>query len=227
MGKAQGGGSGWVILTYSPRDKRLVNAWAADHTTTLAGGEPILVLDMYEHAYQMDFGAAAAKYIDAFFANIQWDEVNRRYERALAASHAIRDLDPHQAQRWAEDDVDLDRDERDVADVLLADEQRSPTSSEHEQYLLEARVEVAQEDEARRVLAVAVDDDLIDVDRREQGFDSLLELGGGDDRQRLRDVEWRHPYVSQVDRSRHGCSFNRVAILTPDSPRRTVGRQVR
>jgi Fe-Mn family superoxide dismutase len=51
MGKAQGGGSGWVILTYSPRDRRLVNAWAADHTTTLAGGEPILVLDMYEHAY--------------------------------------------------------------------------------------------------------------------------------------------------------------------------------
>ncbi|MBV8696703.1 MAG: superoxide dismutase, partial [Bradyrhizobium sp.] len=42
MGKAQGGGSGWVILTYSPRDKRLMNAWAADHTTTLAGGEPIL-----------------------------------------------------------------------------------------------------------------------------------------------------------------------------------------
>jgi superoxide dismutase, Fe-Mn family len=37
MGKAQGGGSGWVILAYSPRDKRLVNQWAADHTTTLAG----------------------------------------------------------------------------------------------------------------------------------------------------------------------------------------------
>jgi len=59
MGKAQGGGSGWVILTYSPHDKRLVNAWAADHTTTIAGGDPILVLDMYEHAYQMDFGARA------------------------------------------------------------------------------------------------------------------------------------------------------------------------
>ena len=145
----------------------------------------------------------------------------------LLYRRATGSIDPHQAQRWAEDDVDLDRDDRDVADVLLADEQRSPTSSEHEQYLLEARVEVAQEDEARRVLAVAVDDDLIDVDRREQGFDSLLELGGGDDRQRLRDVERGHPYVSQVDRSRHGCSFDRVAILTPDSPRRTVGRQVR
>jgi superoxide dismutase len=56
MGKAEGGGSGWVILAYSPRDKRLVNQWAADHTTTLAGGRPVLVLDMYEHAYHMDYG---------------------------------------------------------------------------------------------------------------------------------------------------------------------------
>jgi Fe-Mn family superoxide dismutase len=43
-----------VILACSPRDKRLVNQWAADHTTTLAGGRPALVLDMYEHAYHMD-----------------------------------------------------------------------------------------------------------------------------------------------------------------------------
>lgn len=66
MGKAEGGGSGWVILSYSPRDKRLVNQWAADHTTTLAGGRPVLVLDMYEHAYHMDYGAAAAKYVDIY-----------------------------------------------------------------------------------------------------------------------------------------------------------------
>ena len=38
IGKAEGGGSGWVLLTWSPRDKRLVNTWAADHATTLAGG---------------------------------------------------------------------------------------------------------------------------------------------------------------------------------------------
>ncbi|MCW2020873.1 UNVERIFIED_ORG: Fe-Mn family superoxide dismutase [Bradyrhizobium japonicum] len=66
MGKAEGEGSGWVILSFSPRDKRLVNQWAADHTTTLAGGRPVLVLDMYEHAYHMDFGAAAARYIDVY-----------------------------------------------------------------------------------------------------------------------------------------------------------------
>src|SRR6267154_1966357 len=81
MGKAEGGGSGWVILTYSPRDKRLVNAWAADHTTTLAGGQPVLVLDMYEHAYHMDFGAKADSYVDAYMNIIRWDNTAQLYER--------------------------------------------------------------------------------------------------------------------------------------------------
>lgn len=81
MGKAEGGGSGWVILAYSPRDKRLVNQWAADHTTTLAGGRPVLVLDMYEHAYQMDFGAAAARYVDIYMEAIRWDNAARLYEQ--------------------------------------------------------------------------------------------------------------------------------------------------
>jgi Fe-Mn family superoxide dismutase len=81
MGKAQGGGSGWVILAYSPRDKRLVNQWAADHTTTLAGGRPVLVLDMYEHAYHMDYGAAAAKYVDAFMEAIRWDNAVKLYDQ--------------------------------------------------------------------------------------------------------------------------------------------------
>src|SRR6201994_2195319 len=56
MGKAQRGGSGWVLLTWSPRDRRLVNQWAMDHSTTLAGGQPILALDMYEHSYHIDYG---------------------------------------------------------------------------------------------------------------------------------------------------------------------------
>ena len=81
MGKAEGGGSGWVILSYSPRDKRLVNQWAADHTTTLAGGRPVLVLDMYEHAYHMDYGAAAARYVDVFMEAIRWDNAVKLYER--------------------------------------------------------------------------------------------------------------------------------------------------
>jgi superoxide dismutase, Fe-Mn family len=81
MGKAEGGGSGWVILSYSPRDKRLVNQWAADHTTTLAGGRPVLVLDMYEHAYHMDYGAAAARYVDTYMEAIKWDNAARLYEQ--------------------------------------------------------------------------------------------------------------------------------------------------
>ena len=81
MGKAEGGGSGWVILAYSPRDKRLVNQWAADHTTTLAGGRPVLVLDMYEHAYHMDYGAAAAKYVDIYMEAIKWDNAAKLYEQ--------------------------------------------------------------------------------------------------------------------------------------------------
>jgi Fe-Mn family superoxide dismutase len=60
MGKALGGGSGWVLLSWSPRNGKLVNQWASDHCHTLAGGTPILALDMYEHSYHIDFGAKAA-----------------------------------------------------------------------------------------------------------------------------------------------------------------------
>lgn len=81
MGKAEGGGSGWVILAYSPRDKRLVNCWAADHTITLAGGHPILVMDMYEHAYQIDYGAKAGAYVEAFMQGIRWESASLAYEK--------------------------------------------------------------------------------------------------------------------------------------------------
>ena len=79
MGKAQGGGSGWVLLTWSPRDKKLVNQWAMDHTTTLAGGQPILALDMYEHSYHIDFGAKAGSYVDIFMNCIRWQSVERAF----------------------------------------------------------------------------------------------------------------------------------------------------
>lgn len=78
MGKALGGGSGWVLLTYSARDGKLLNQWAADHTHTLAGATPILALDMYEHSYHLDYGAKAAAYVDAFMQNINWESAARR-----------------------------------------------------------------------------------------------------------------------------------------------------
>jgi Fe-Mn family superoxide dismutase len=81
MGKALGGGSGWVLLTYSHRDGQLLNQWAADHAHATAGATPILALDMYEHSYHMDYGAKAAGYVDAFMENINWQAVAARHER--------------------------------------------------------------------------------------------------------------------------------------------------
>lgn len=72
------GGSGWVMLGFNTHTRQLENYWLADHAHGPAATLPLLVMDMYEHAYQMDFGAAAAKYIDAFFKNIQWDAVAAR-----------------------------------------------------------------------------------------------------------------------------------------------------
>ena len=86
MGKALGGGSGWVLLTFQPREGTLVNQWAADHTHALAGGVPILALDMYEHAYHLDFGARAGAYVDAFVANIGWKAVYEGYQQAVHAA---------------------------------------------------------------------------------------------------------------------------------------------
>jgi Fe-Mn family superoxide dismutase len=86
MGKALGGGSGWVLLVFQPREGSLVNVWSADHTHALAGGVPILALDMYEHAYHIDFGAAAGPYVDAFMDNINWATVYERYQNAVHAA---------------------------------------------------------------------------------------------------------------------------------------------
>ena len=80
IGQGLGGGSGWVVLGFNEHLKLLENYWLADHATNPAYTRPVLVMDMYEHAYQMDYGAAVAKYIDAFFANIQWESVAKRLD---------------------------------------------------------------------------------------------------------------------------------------------------
>jgi Fe-Mn family superoxide dismutase len=82
------GGSGWVTLSYNLYTGELHNYWAWDHSNSTPLGRPLLVLDMYEHAYQMDYGSAAAKYIDAFMLNVNWEEVNRRAEAATKISLA-------------------------------------------------------------------------------------------------------------------------------------------
>ena len=80
MGKALAGGSGWVLLSYSARDGKLVNQWAADHCHTLAGGQPILALDMYEHSYHIDYGAKVATYVDTYMNAIRWNNADRLFE---------------------------------------------------------------------------------------------------------------------------------------------------
>jgi Fe-Mn family superoxide dismutase len=86
MGKALGGGSGWVLLSWSRRDRKLVNQWAADHCHALAGGTPILALDMYEHSYQMDYGAKAASYVEAFMGVVSWANADRLFSQITDGS---------------------------------------------------------------------------------------------------------------------------------------------
>jgi superoxide dismutase, Fe-Mn family len=82
MGRALGGGSGWVLLTYVPREGRLANQYASDHSQSLANAIPVLAMDMYEHAYHIDFGANVAAYVDTFLRNIDWKGVAARYQGA-------------------------------------------------------------------------------------------------------------------------------------------------
>ncbi|HXU89128.1 MAG TPA: Fe-Mn family superoxide dismutase [Methylomirabilota bacterium] len=85
MGYALGGGSGWVLLCWAPRDGRLVNQYASDHSQSIAGAIPILALDMYEHAYHIDFGANVRAYVDTFLRNVDWQAVEGRFEDATKA----------------------------------------------------------------------------------------------------------------------------------------------
>jgi Fe-Mn family superoxide dismutase len=81
--KALAGGSGWAILAWSERLGRLVNQWAADHAHNLPGATPILALDMYEHAYHLDFGPKAAAYVDQVMANLNWERIGARFRLAI------------------------------------------------------------------------------------------------------------------------------------------------
>jgi superoxide dismutase, Fe-Mn family len=88
-GNALGGGSGWVIFSYNIHTGELHNYWSWDHMHNAPFSRPLLALDMYEHAYHMDYGAAAAKYIDAFMQNVNWEEVNRRFTSIQKAAASL------------------------------------------------------------------------------------------------------------------------------------------
>ncbi|MAY24946.1 MAG: superoxide dismutase [Polycyclovorans sp.] len=83
------GGAGWCVLSFNACSGELRNQWAWDHMHGAIGGLPLLVLDMYEHSYHLDYGSAAAKYLDAFLANVDWEIVEQRFEAALRAAAAM------------------------------------------------------------------------------------------------------------------------------------------
>ena len=85
-----GGGSGWVTLSLHAHTGELLTAWSGNHTQGPAAALPLLICDVYEHSYAMDYGAATAKYVDAFMRNVRWEEVQRRYLRAQKAAVALR-----------------------------------------------------------------------------------------------------------------------------------------
>ena len=90
IGNALGGGSGWVIFALNFHTGELHNYWSWDHMHNAPFSRPLLALDMYEHAYHMDYGAGAARYVDAFMQNVNWEEVNGRFTSAQKASATLR-----------------------------------------------------------------------------------------------------------------------------------------
>ena len=91
MGAGLGGGSGWVVLGFNLHTGRLENYWQWDHLHAPSATLPIMVMDMYEHSYQMDYGAAAIKYVDAFFQNIHWETTAKRLEKAVKTKAILAD----------------------------------------------------------------------------------------------------------------------------------------
>jgi Fe-Mn family superoxide dismutase len=124
MGKALAGGSGWVLLCWSPDLGRLMNQWAADHAHALAGADILLALDMYEHAYHLDFGANAGGYVDAFMRNLRWDYVATRLQRAQNAVAATTPGEAGLPEMTVEDLRDMFErgDKVAILDVRLAED---------------------------------------------------------------------------------------------------------
>lgn len=76
-------GIGWVIMCYDPQAKRLFNVWINEHDIGhLAGAVPLLVMDVFEHAYMLDYGIKKTDYINAFINAIDWSIVEQRFKNA-------------------------------------------------------------------------------------------------------------------------------------------------
>src|SRR5258706_12229708 len=122
MAKALAGGSGWAILAWSERLGQLINHWAADHAHGLPGATPILAIDMYEHAYHIDFGAGAAAYVDRVMANLSWERIGARYRLAIGEAKEDKFFLPYGAP--AEEEARISAEELKAA--LESDAARRP-----------------------------------------------------------------------------------------------------
>jgi len=75
-------GIGWTILYYDKIGDRLINLWVNEHNLGhLAGEAPLLPMDVFEHAYFIDYGTNRAEYITAFMNAVDWEEVEKRFEK--------------------------------------------------------------------------------------------------------------------------------------------------
>jgi Fe-Mn family superoxide dismutase len=75
-------GIGWAILYEDPHTGHLLNMWITEHDTGhMAGGKVLLVMDVFEHAYMTDYQLDKPAYIEAFFKNINWEEVSKRFRK--------------------------------------------------------------------------------------------------------------------------------------------------
>ena len=89
-GAGVGGGTGWVILGWDLRTQQPILSCIGHNNQFPANSLPLLLMDVYEHAYAIDFGANLKGYIEAFFANINWETVERRLETAESISKVSR-----------------------------------------------------------------------------------------------------------------------------------------
>lgn len=187
MGKALAGGAGWVLLTWSARLGRLINQWGADHTHCLADGQVILALDMYEHAYHLDFGANAAAYVDAVMANIHWERVGERFASVSAPRPEVRTVSGDPPIIAPEDlRAMLERRENvEVVDVRLSDDLAAasdmlPTAAHRDPECIAAWAEALPRDRPVAVYCVYgfwVSQDAV-AELRKYGVDARYLSGG-------------------------------------------------
>ena len=135
------GGSGWVLLSYSRHDRRLYNQIALDHSGVLVDAMPVLVLDMYEHAYHIDFGANAVAYIDAFMRNIDWEVVGARLTEAKGVAKPSQEANavPARSVKELSSDFDLSAIDRLNLPCITVEELSAEIAKRDHAQVLDAR----------------------------------------------------------------------------------------